>query len=172
LSTYDWYYFGEVDKGRVVKGEEMTTKAKPVNENYVRMYYEHQYESVAKLEDAKLTITNYVLTISALIFTFGYQGSAQLTLINGVGLPLMIIIANLFPVIYIDRSSKFIETHKERAHEILKLYAPELKELHDNIGWPKGGFLSSHSEVQQGIHLLLIFIALIPMLLYLYQLYG
>jgi hypothetical protein len=49
----------------------MATRTKPVNENYVQMYYEHQYDSVEKLEAAKLTITNYVLTISALVFTFG-----------------------------------------------------------------------------------------------------
>ncbi len=150
----------------------MATKAKRVDENYVRMYYAHQYERVAKLEDAKLTMTNYVLTITALTFTFGYQGSTQLTLFNGIGLPLIIIIANLFPIIYIHRSSQFTGAHKDRAREILRLYAPELKELNDRIKWPKGGFLSSRKRVQQGIHILLILTALIPGLIYLYQVLG
>ena len=150
----------------------MATKAKPVDENYVRMYYAHQYERVAKLEDAKLTMTNYVLTITALTFTFGYQGSTRLTLFNGIGLPLIVIIANLFPIMYIHRSSQFTGAHKDRAREILRLYAPELKELNDRIKWPKGGFLSSRKRVQQGIHILLILTALIPVVIYLFQVWG
>ena len=46
-------------------------KAEQINPDYVRMYYEHQYDRVKKHEDQALTISNIVLTISALIITFG-----------------------------------------------------------------------------------------------------
>ena len=82
----------------------MVSKAKQTKDEFVRMYYEHQYDRLAKHESYRLTLTNYVLTISALVFTFGYQNTTQLTVINGIGLPLIIIIANIFAIGYIDRT--------------------------------------------------------------------
>jgi hypothetical protein len=129
------------------------------------MYYEHQYDRLAKHESYRLTISNYVLTISAAVFTFGYKDITRLTLITGIGLPLIIIIANAFAILYIDRTKVFISVHQDRAREILSRYAPELKAVDGIYKWPKGGFL----QIEKGLHQLLILAVLIPLGIYLYQ---
>jgi len=144
-------------------------KVKKTDSDFVRMYYEHQYDRMAKHENYRLTLTNYVLTISALVFTFGYQNVSQLTAINGVGLPLIIIVANIFAMGYINRTGDFIQVHQDRAREILNRYAPELIEVNKTITWRKSNFLRSRRRIEKGIHQLLIIVALIPPSIFLYQ---
>jgi hypothetical protein len=136
------------------------------------MYYEHQYDRIGKQEESQLTITNYVLTMSALAFTFGYQNVVQLTIINGIALPLLIIIVNIFAIGYINRAMVFINLHQSRAWEILKRYAPELKEINDRIQLnDKKIFLGGRRRLQRGIHLLLIVTAFIPATIYFFQIF-
>ena len=150
----------------------MAKRTKPTDIEFVRMYYEHQYERVAKLEESRLTITNYVLTLSALVFTFGYQDATTFSVIEGIVLPLIIIVANYFPMRYIDRSTQFIYAHKERAKTILKDYAPDLGLLNDKITWAdSAGFWGSRKRLQKAIHGLVMMIALIPFGIYIYQLW-
>lgn len=152
----------------------MATKPKSVSANgtdfeYIRMYYEHQYERVAKNEESRLTITNYVLTVSALAFTFGYQNTAQLTIINGIGLPLIVLLVNIFALLYIERTTEFAKAHQDRARAILEVYAPELYELNQKYTWRKGNFLRTKRGMQKGIHFLLILVAFMPIAIYIYQ---
>ncbi len=147
----------------------MVSKAKQTKDEFVRMYYEHQYDRLAKHESYRLTLTNYVLTISALVFTFGYQNTTQLTVINGIGLPLIIIIANIFAIGYIDRTMDFMNTHQNRAREVLNRYAPELSEINALHTWRKSGFIRSRIRIEKGIHQLLILIACIPFVIFIYQ---
>lgn|SRR5690554_1340941 len=135
------------------------------------MYYEHQYDRVAKLEEARATMTNYVLTLSAIMFTFGYQNATELSPVNGIVLPLIIIVANYFPLKYIDRNTYFADVHKKRARTILKKYAPELGVLIETISWPKhGGMWQKRQRLEKTVHLMLMFIAILPIMLFLYQL--
>ncbi|NOT04424.1 MAG: hypothetical protein HOP27_07470 [Anaerolineales bacterium] len=148
----------------------MATKIKPADDNYVRMFYEHQYDRMGKGESYRLTITNYVLTVSALAFTFGYQNSTQLTIMNGIGLPLVILIVNIFAIAYIDRTSEVINIHLKRARAVLDQYAPQLNKINnapDNT-IPKG-FLGGQRGLQKALHILLILVALVPVIVYLYQ---
>ncbi len=152
----------------------MSTKNKKVtldktDPDFVRMYYEHQYDRLAKHENYRLTLTNYVLTISALVFTFGYQNTTQLTVINGIGLPLIIIVANVFAVGYVDRTIDFTNAHQNRAREVLKRYAPELIEINNTHTWRKSGLLRNRRTIEKGIHRLLILIACIPLVIFTYQ---
>jgi hypothetical protein len=147
----------------------MVTKTKSIDDNYVRMYYEHQYERMAKLEEQRLSMTNYVLTISALAFTFGFKDQTFITVINGIGLPLVIIVANLFAIVYIDRSGKFLYLHRKRAHEILKNFAPELDAYNEKYSDPKKGIFGGRTKIQKLLHILLILLALIPLGIYLAQ---
>ena len=147
----------------------MATKTKSVDDNYVRMHYEHQYDQIAKHEDNRLTITNYVLTMSALAFTFGYQNATQLTIINGIGLPVFVMLANIFAIFYIERAAELIGVHQDRARAILEIYAPELQKLNENHPWRKGSFLRTKRGMQKGIHFLIILVTLIPVAVYLYQ---
>ena len=51
----------------------------PPSEDYVRMYYDHQYDRMGKLESQRLTLTHIVITVTVVAFTFGF-GDA-----NGIG---------------------------------------------------------------------------------------
>ena len=147
----------------------MVTRKTITDENYVRMYYEHQYERMSKQEEYRLTMTNYVLTVSALAFTFGYQNATNLTVVNGLGLPFIIILANIFAIVTISRTAQYIHIHKKRAHSVLEKHAPELEEINNKIVWKKAGILGSRHDLQSKLHYLLVFTALIPMGLYFYQ---
>ena len=148
----------------------MNKRTKPTDIEVVRMYYEHQYERVAKLEEARSTMTNYALALSTLVFAFGYQNVSSLSVINGIVLPLIIIVANYFPMKNIDRSTHFLNVHKKRARTVLMQYAPELGSLNESISWPKGrGFWWSRQRLEKGIHVVVILTALVPIALFLYQ---
>jgi len=147
----------------------MATKTKPVDDNYVRMYFEHQYDRMAKHEDNRLAITNYVLTVSALAFTFGYQNATQITIITGIGLPVIVMLVNIFAILYIERTAEFMNVHQDRARTLLEIYAPELQKINQKHIWRKGNFLRTKRGMQKGIHFLLILVALIPVGVYLYQ---
>jgi len=149
----------------------MATRNKPTDIEFIRMYYEHQYERVGKLEDARLSMTNYVLAVSALIFTFGYKDITSFTITNGIVLPSIIVTANYFAMKYIDRTSEFMRTHKNRAHEILTSYAPKLKKLNDDFKWSDGGFWGSIKKLQKAIHGMVMVTAVVPIALFLYQLW-
>ena len=147
----------------------MAPRKNRTKDEYVKMYYEHQYDRLAKHENYRLTLTNYVLTISALVFTFGYQNTAQLTMINGVALPLIIVIANVFAIGYIDRTIDFTNAHQNRAREVLKRYAPELIEINETHSWRRSGLIRSRIRIEKGIHRLLILVGCIPAIVFIYQ---
>lgn len=150
----------------------MPKQTKSTEIEFVRMYYEHQYERVAKLEEARSTMTNYVLGLSTLVFAFAYQNVSNLSVINGIVLPLIIIVANYFPMRYIDRSTHFLNVHKKRARTVLKQYAPELGSLNESISWPKGpGFWWNRQRLEKAIHVVVMLTALVPIVLFLYQLW-
>jgi hypothetical protein len=145
-----------------------STKTKQTESDFVRMYYEHQYDRIEKNENHRLTVSNYVLTLSALAFTFGFQNGLQLTVINGFGLPLIVIFANIAAISNIGYTATFIDVHRKRAHEILQRYAPELSKVDETHDF-NSGLLNRRRKVERRIHQLLIFVALMPFGLFLYQ---
>ena len=72
---------------------------------HMRMYYEHQYDRIAKLEDRRLAMTHIVITLSVITFTFGFANPKDLTVITGLGLPVIMLISNLLVITYINRTS-------------------------------------------------------------------
>lgn len=148
-----------------MRNESDAKEEKKVLAEYVHMYYEHQYDRMAKLEEQRLTITNVVITLSIVAFTFGFSNSQNLTEIVGIGLPAVMVASNLFAIVYIVRSADFIGTHRRRAKRILELYAQELHELDESIQWPHR--LWARWRIQVLIHILLILAALFPAYVYL-----
>jgi len=146
----------------------MATKKSSTDLDFVRTYYEHQYDRIQNNVAHRLAISNYVLSISALAFTFGYQNVSQLTLINGVGLPLIIMIANIFAISNITYTAEFIDVHRSRAHEVLQRYAAELSNIDKTHNF-RIGLLNRKRKIEKGIHQLLIIVALIPFGIFLYQ---
>jgi len=134
---------------------------------YVRMYYEHQSERMGRLEDQRLTMSNLVITISVLAFSFGFGKLSELTVINGIGLPALMVFANLFAIAYIRRASLWMNVHRTRAKLVLDKFAPELLEATKSQPWVKKGALGSRAVIQQWLHVLLMATASVPILAYL-----
>jgi hypothetical protein len=138
-----------------------------IKPEFVRMYYEHQYDRMAKLEEQGLTISNIVITINVVAFTFGFTNVKDLNIITGLGLPLMMIISNFFAIIYIWCSSIFIRFHQARSKRVIENYAPALFKIDKEYRNPWRSALGKRREIQLAIHILLILIAYIPAYVYL-----
>jgi hypothetical protein len=149
-----------------------TTKSPGTSPDYVRMYYEHQYERIKKHEDQALAISNIVLTISALIITFGLNNRTSFGSVFIFFLPAMVILANLFAIFYIRDSGNWIRSHRKRAKRILEIYVPELFVLDSQTIAPHQKQTVSRRRFQNIIHGLFIVIAIILIILFSLQVIG
>ena len=166
-------------------------KAKPnkespeIDSEFVRLYYEHQYDRMAKHEEQRQTISNFVITLTVVALTFGFsnlalfnsqQANSQPTalpeknLIVGLFLPVAIILINLFAIIYIRRSFSTGTIHQKRANRILELYAPYLRQIATDVSWSRKGTWWSRSVIEILIHVVLIaIITIIPIYIFLFN---
>jgi hypothetical protein len=71
-----------------------------INPDFVKMYYEHQYDRMGKLENQTLMVTNVVTALSILAITFSLQGIEDLNILRIIGLAFVILVANLFAIGY------------------------------------------------------------------------
>ena len=150
------------------------TEGREAVAEYVRMYYEHQYDRIAQLEQQRLSITSIVITLSTVALTFGFSDAKELNLITGIGLPIVVFASNLLAIAHILRSADWIELHRNRAKQVLELYArdvfervdkPRLWPAHRGKSWWRR--LWARWRVQLYIHILLMLVAvLIPVYLY------
>jgi len=131
------------------------------------MYYDHQYDRMGKIESQRLALTNIVITVTVVAFTFGFRDANSLTVLNGVALPVTMVIANVFAVAYICRAAAFIHLHARRAKRTLELYAPALWELDKSMPWPRGPIFYGRSTVHVMLHVLLAAAATVPLIAYL-----
>ena len=142
-----------------------TNKGSPkVDLELVRMYYGHQYERFSDLEKAQLALTNIVIGVSTIAYTFGFSGSQAINLMNGIGLPIIVIAINIFAILYYRQTSQYIRFHRKRAKRILELYAEDLLKIDQEIQW-KGS--SGGWKFYGAIHIFMIVVSLIPIFLYL-----
>ena len=148
------------------------SKKKVINSDYVRMYYEHQYDRIKKHEEQALTISNIVLTISALIITFGLNNRQSFGPIFVFFLPAVIIIANLFAIFYVRDSANWIRSHRMRAKQILEKYIPELYALDSETIAPHKKQTVGRRRFQNIIHVLFIVIAILLMVLFVLEILG
>jgi hypothetical protein len=131
---------------------------------FIRMYYEHQYDRMAKLEEQGHSITNIILSLSILAFTFGFDPSQKLNLVTGFVLPIIIISVNWFAALYLEEMRTLVRMHGRRAKETLRKYAPTLYNIDTEN--PEHPFRISRSQIHKLLHYLLILGALVPMILY------
>ena len=142
---------------------------KEVVSEYIRMYYEHQYDRMAKLEDQAMTITNIVVTLTVVALTFGFGSAQSLSVVATVALSVVMVLANGFAIFYRVRTNSWIRTHRLRAKRILEEYAPALYELDKTTFAPhRTGILGmGRWKIQVILHVLLaVTSALIPLILY------
>ena len=148
------------DTGISMESRQSTTE-------HVCMYYEHQYDRMAKLEEQGLAITNIVITLSIVAFTFGFANDQGINAISGIGLPFVMIAANIFAIAYLGRTGSWIRTHRLRAKRVLEVYAEDLYELDNTTFAPHRANAPGRRKIQRLLHILLIVAALIPVVLYL-----
>jgi len=147
-------------------------KAIDLDPGYVRMYFEHQYDRIKKNEDQAMNISNVVFTITALMLTFGFNNQQLFGSTLILFLPLIIIIANVFAILYVRENTRWIKVHQIRAKLILETYTPELYSLDkENTAPPMKGIVG-RSATQYLFHALFITIALILLFLFVMQLYS
>lgn len=134
------------------------------------MYYQHQYERFSKLESGNITLTNIVVTLSVVAFTFGFKDSANnLNLLNGAGLPIVIIISNLFAIAYTRQGYRYMLTHQARAKEMLRIHTPALHR-YDGIKLVATPYQwGGRTSIQTMLHCLLVAVAFLPIVVYLIQ---
>jgi hypothetical protein len=145
-------------------GDAPTEKGK-VKPEYVRMYYEHQYDRMAKLEDQAMTITNVVVTLTVVVLTFGL--GSTISPAATVALSLVMVLANGFAIFYTVRTGSWIQTHRLRAKRTLKEFAPALYNLDNTTFAPHrtGVMGMGRRKIQIILHILLgIACAFIPFL--------
>ena len=140
-------------------GEEVYLNLDDIPADVLMNYYRHQYERMSKLEDQRTTITNITITLSALAFTFGFSMEVGFARIVGMGLLVIMVLANLFAIIYIFRTQSWIKTHELRAKGILETRYKQLHTFdhvtHDDYGrWAFGRW-----KIQVGLHILLLVVA-------------
>jgi hypothetical protein len=153
-------------------GMRSKSKKEVINSDYVRMYYEHQYDRIKKHEEQALTISNIVLTISALIITFGLNNRQSFGSIFVFFLPAVIIVANLFAIYYVRDSANWIRSHRKRAKRILEVYIPELYSLDNETIAPHKKSTVGRRRFQNIIHGLFIVIAILLIILFVMELLG
>ncbi|MBD1914269.1 MULTISPECIES: hypothetical protein [Cyanophyceae] len=140
---------------------------KNVDPEFIRMYYEHHYDRVSKLEEQGLIITNVAMTFSVVVFTFGFGNIQSLNIVTGVLLPLTMIFVNAFAVGYLIASRNWISSHRKRAERVLEIFAKDIYLLDRAIfNSYKPGFMGRH-KAQLFIHYILIGLAVAPIIIYL-----
>ena len=140
---------------------------KKVSEPFVLAYYQHQYDRMGKLEQYRLAMTNIVVTVSILAFTFGFDSSKNLTLTTGLVLPFVVVVANIFAAVYVTRTRSWIGTAELRAKRTLELYATALHELDKTTYEPYHPKAISLWKIQLLLHILLVIAAIVPAVQYL-----
>lgn len=144
----------------------MPKKTETSDPHFIYLYYEHQYERMKALEEQRLTITNIVISLSVVAFTFGFQNLNSITIINGVGLPALIILLNLFAALYIWRTLQYIRVHRNRAKVVLDRYSKEMIEIDAKHEMPHVFLRLGLAKIQLIIHLVLLIPSSVPIIAY------
>jgi hypothetical protein len=110
-----------------------------------------------------------VVSISVLAFTFGFKDatSTKLHAVNGLALPISIIVVNLFAIGYSLRGFYYMTMHRKRTKEVLCRYAADLAEISNSNSMGPKTELTGKINIQSYLHAFLIIVALIPLVIYL-----
>jgi len=100
----------DVDEKDVPKAIFNKTTTDSKDSKFAVVYYEHQYDRYAKLEEQRLTISNIVLTVTTVAFTFGFSQNQSNEVANFF-LPLVVGIINIFAILYAVRTINHMRVH-------------------------------------------------------------
>jgi hypothetical protein len=143
-----------------------------VNPDYVRMYYEHQYDRIKTHEEQSLTISNFVLTISALIITFGLNNKQAFGSVFILFVPVIVIAANVFAILNVVDRTRWMVQHQQRAKRVLEIYMPKLYALDKEIVAPHNKWAVGRRRVQGVLHYSFLFISVALLVLFVLEIFG
>jgi hypothetical protein len=103
-----------------------------VDHDGARLYYEHQYERLAAVEEHGFKMSSGVLILTAAVFTFASRVGGDSFLPWKIAVVLMGI-ANIAAVFYMWRVKVTIKGHQARAEKVLERTWPDLYELDRNL---------------------------------------
>lgn len=164
-----------MERGEQLNGVDKT------DPEYIRMYFEHQYDRFAKLELLAFAFTNIIVTpLSGVFLALGFSETGFIHQAQSSSALLFVALLNLFAVFYIIRARSRGESHRRRAKKILEKYARELflldTEEMEATGHQYGffgkGFLTNSGKYGQYIIQILFHIFLLLISLWLWYLYS
>lgn len=138
-------------------------------ENF-RMFYKLQYERIDKLEMQKNYVTTAVTCLGIITIFLAFNNLENLTHFSGLWLPIILIIANIFAIIYIKETKLFIKNHQRRAEKASEICSPILNEIRKKV--PKHTSEKNpirRSNLHKLFHLSLILIGICIIFWYLYN---
>ena len=126
------------------------------NEEFAKVYYEHQYTRIAALEDQSFKFSNLVVVLTTATFAFVSTQIASISLASWQLLLGIFLAINLIAILYILRVNDSISVHQRRAKKILELVAPEEFAVDKEIRQSFSGRWQARPMLQLSIHLVLI----------------
>ena len=163
-----------VEHERTLEGSMPGAKSKKktlsVDPDYVRMYYEHQYDRINKHEDRAINVSSIVLTVSALVITFGLENRQSFGSIFVFFLPFILIVINFFAILYVQASGKWIKSHRERAKLMLDKYVHKIHSIDKRTMAAPTKF--GRRTFQYVLHGMFVLIAIILIILFALEYFG
>ena len=141
--------------------EDQDSVLKDVPLDLLVAYYEHQYDRIKQQEDQRFTITNIIVGISAIVFTFGFDKTAAFSMQTGYALLATVIVVNLFAIAFIIKSESWIDTHRKRAKGVLAARSQELLKFDRDTHGRIIRAIPGRWSIQVYLHVILMIIAII-----------
>ena len=132
-----------------------------IPEDVLMNYYRHQYERMAKLEEQRTAITNITITLSVVTFTLGFNMASGFSKVVGFALLAIMMLSNVFAIVYIVRTDSWIKTHKLRARGILETQYGPLHTFNENTHSKYSRWSISRWKIQMYLHGLLLIVAMV-----------
>ena len=133
------------------------------SEEWTQAYWKHQYGSLREHENQRLTVSNITLSLTLVVLALAFNQD-DFNVVNGLALPLAIIVVNLAAIAFHQSVSNYMGVHHRRAREILAHHAPDLQDMNEAIPLPSGSLFVGRRRPLITLHLTLGLLALVPIL--------
>jgi hypothetical protein len=127
-----------------------------VSPDFARMYYEHQYQRFAYLEQHGFTISNLVIGVCLLALAWTSDTSVELEAGAHVVLLHLVVALNAVAIVYLIRVFFAKRSHQKRAKAVLRHYARFLLEIDGEFPQPAPISPFKRSFIQMGFHAIII----------------
>ena len=107
--------------------EKQVNKVDKIDPEYIKMYFEHQYDRLARLELLAFAFTNIIVApLSGIILAIGFHKTEFIPRRYDSSVLLFVGVLNILAIAYIIRTCSQAQSHRRRAKKILEKYAKEV----------------------------------------------